>query len=315
MPVQSMHANPKANFFLVGAPKAGTTSVDRLLRDHPDVFLSPIKEPCHFCPDVNAQIAGQRGGASPLDLQAYLDAPEREPVHLFPVPDPGHYARLYDGASGRRIVGECSTYYLSSAVAAERIHAYNPDARILILTREPIDRIRSHYAMDRMLGLATRPLPDLIEEELSLGDRAHWGNSRYYVGASRYARQIAAYAERFPAENLCVLGFEQLVADPQNELRRLFAFLGLAPPAQLALPRENGARAARFPWLHSGLRDSGLKPMLRGFWKRSEKTRLGRMARSMYYQKKVGFVPDEDLQRVRILLRNHGLNSNMAEAA
>ncbi|MGN6513582.1 MAG: sulfotransferase family protein [Lysobacteraceae bacterium] len=309
-----LHANPKANFFLVGAPKAGTTSVDRLLRGHPEVFLSPIKEPCHFCPDVNAQLASQHG-ASRLDLDAYLGAPRRPVVHLYPVSAPGHYARLYDGAAGRRIVGECSTYYLSSAVAAERIRAYNPDAKILVLTREPLARIRSHYAMDRSLGLATRPLPELVEEELALGARAHWGNCRYYVGASRYGLQIAEYTARFPAGHVCVLAFERLVAEPERELRRLFAFLGIQPPAQLALPRENRTRAARFEWLHSGLRQSGIKPMLRGLWERSAGTRVGRMARSMYYRDKAEFVSQEDLQRVRALLREQGMESPMEEAA
>ena len=314
MAAAPVHANPKANFFLVGAPKAGTTSLDRLLREHPDVFLSPIKEPCHFCPDVNAQLAPQQD-ASRLDLDAYLDAPQRPIVHLYPVPAPDRYARLFDGAAGRRIVGECSTYYLSSAVAAERIHAYNPAAKILVLTREPIARIRSHYVMDRMLGLATRPLPHLVEEELALGTRAHWGNCRYYVGASRYGLQIAAYAARFPAGNVCVLSFERLVAEPERELRRLFAFLDIRPPAQLSLPRENRARAARFQWLHAGLRESGIKPMLRGLWDRSAGTRFGRMARSMYYRDKVDFVSPEDLQRVKALLRDQGMDSPMEEAA
>ena len=91
MAAAPVHANPKANFFLVGAPKAGTTSVDRLLRDHPDVFLSPIKEPCHFCPDVNAQLASQQD-PSRLDLDAYLDAPQRPIVHLYPVSSPERYA-------------------------------------------------------------------------------------------------------------------------------------------------------------------------------------------------------------------------------
>ena len=184
-----------------------------------------------------------------------------------------------------------------------------------MLTREPIARIRSHYVMDRTLGLASRPLPDLVEEELALGARANWGNCRYYVGASRYGMQIAEYAARFPADNVCVLSFERLVAEPERELRRLVAFLGIRPPARLALPRENGARAARFEWLHSGLRESGIKPMLRGLWDRSAGTRFGRMARSMYYRDKANFVSQEDLHRVRGLLRELHMDSPMEEAA
>jgi hypothetical protein len=93
--------SPKATFFLVGAPKAGTTSVDRVLRRHEDVFLSPIKEPCHFCSDINAQIAQSLNRKDRIDLRSYLASPTREIVHLAHVASADDYARLYEGAEGR----------------------------------------------------------------------------------------------------------------------------------------------------------------------------------------------------------------------
>src|SRR6478672_5580804 len=90
--------SPRANFFLVGAPKAGTTSLDRLLRSHPDVFLSPIKEPCHFCPDVTAQLRHQLNARAGFDLPGYLASPDKAVIHFQPVASPEHYARLFDGA-------------------------------------------------------------------------------------------------------------------------------------------------------------------------------------------------------------------------
>jgi hypothetical protein len=310
-------SNPKANFFLVGAPKAGTTSVDRLLRKHPDVFLSPIKEPCHFCPDVNAQIARVPGhGKARFDLSAYLASPAREVVHLYEVPSPDDYLRLFDGAQGRKVIGECSTYYLSSTLAAERIHSYNPDAKILVLVRNPLDRIRSHYVMDRSLGVASRPLVQLVEEELALGDDAHWGNCRYYVGASRYERQIDRFRRKFPAQNICVLSFEKLVADPDLELRRMFRFLDIAEPTgALALPLENKSRLVRFPMLHESLRRSGLKPMLAGMLKTNMSKKLGQTAKSIYYREKGQLVSRQDLDRVGALLRQEGVDPVAALAA
>lgn len=316
MASQSNQVDRKANFFLVGAPKAGTTSVDRLLRNHPDVFLSPIKEPCHFCPDISAQLAPTWAGRKRVDLESYLASPDREVIHLHPVERSDDYARLFAGAEGRRIVGECSTFYLSSGVAAANIRAYNPEARIVVLVRKPIDRIRSHYAMDRSLGLATRPLLSLVEEELALGDQAHWGNCRFYVGASRYQPQIEAFHRHFPRERVCVLSFESLVADPDKTLRRLFDFLGLdAPAGQLALPRENASRAARFPWLHSGLRQSGIKPIIAGLLKSTSSSRIGHMAKSVYYREKAKVVSDEDLAKLATLLQAQGLEPFMALAA
>jgi hypothetical protein len=315
MSTSDFPAQPKANFFLVGAPKAGTTSVDRLLRGHPDVFLSPIKEPCHFCPDVNAQIEPVLARRTRVDLAAYLSSPTRGTIHLQTVTSPDDYARLFEGAGSRKVIGECSTYYLSSRTAARNIHAYNPDARIVAVVRDPVQRIRSHYTMDRSLGFASRPLPALVEEELALGDAAHWGNCRYYVGASRYARQLREYRRYFPAENICVLSFEKLVAEPGTELRRLFSFLDIAmPPGPPALPLENKSRAVRFPRLHSGLRESRLKPIVAGVLKNTMSMRLGRMARSVYYRDKAQVVSDEELRRVGVLLRDEGLDADMALA-
>jgi len=306
---------PRANFFLVGAPKAGTTSLDRLLRSHPDVFLSPIKEPCHFCPDVTAQLKHQLSSRAGFDLPAYLTSPDKPVIHFLPVASPEDYARLFDGAGQRRVVGECSTYYLSSNSAAANIHAYNPDARIMIVVRTPIDRIRSHYAMDRSLGLAERSLLAHVQEELALGESAHWGNSRYYVGASRYTPQIERYQRYFPPEQICVLSFEKLISQPEVELRRAFEFLGLPAPDTLALPIENKSRAARFPLLHAGLRKSGLKPLVAGLLDRGAGTRLGQAAKSVYYREKFRVASGEELAQVRNLLRKEGLDCPIADAA
>ena len=161
-------ASPRANCFVIGAPKAGTTSIDRLLRGHPDVFLSPIKEPSHFCPDVAAQLAPSFRKKRQLDVAAYLDS-SRPVTGLAWVGPPEDYARLFEGAAGHKVIGECSTFYMSSAAAPELVHRYNPDARIVAALRRPQHRIRSHYEMGRCHGSVTRPLLELVEEELALG--------------------------------------------------------------------------------------------------------------------------------------------------
>lgn len=300
-------STPKANFFLVGAPKAGTTSVDRLLRGHPEVFLSPIKEPCHFCPDILEQIP-HRFQDKEIDLAAYLSSRQREQLHLAPVYSRSDYARLFEGAEGRKVVGECSTYYLSSADAPKEIHTYNPHAKILIMVRRPLERIRSHYAMDRHLGFADRPLPSLVEEELALGDDAHWGNCNFYLGASRYERQIAAFRQLFPPEAICVISFERMNANPDSELGRLFEFLGISmPPTPFTLSRENPSRAARFPWLHHGLRRSRVKTLIEGAVRPLLQKPAGALLRSVYYQNKAQVVSDAELDSVNQLLVSSGV--------
>ncbi|WP_159015888.1 sulfotransferase family protein [Cognatiluteimonas profundi] len=301
-------AAPKPNLFLVGAPKAGTTSIDQLLREHPDVFLSPIKEPCHFCTDVADQLSQSVQRKRKFDVAAYLDASERKLEGLAWVDSPGHYARLFDAADAQPVIGECSTFYLSSKVAARAIHDYNPDARIVALLRDPLQRIRSHYEMDRVHGLTARSLTSLIEEELALGDDAHWGNCFYYLGASRYAPQLARFRQYFPHDKVLVLSFESLLADTEATLRQLYAFLGIdALPELLALPSANRGRAARFPGFNRALHASGLKPLVSGLLKSGLSSRLEQRMKSAYYRRGVHVVSDEEMQRIGRLLRDEGL--------
>jgi hypothetical protein len=302
------NGSARCNFFLVGAPKAGTTSVDALLRGHPDVFLSPIKEPCHFCPDVAEQLAPAFRKKRRLDIARYLSAPVRPHVGLAWVDSSDDYARLFEGAGGHAVVGECSTFYLSSRAAAANIHAYNPQAKIVAILRRPLDRIRSHYEMDRAHGLTLRPLLALVEEELALGARANWGNCAFYVGASRYDRQLEEFRRVFPSDSICVLSFEALLADPQQQLARLYAFLGLRPPpGDLALPSANRARAARFPLYNSLLHRSGLKRFVSGAVDRVLPAHLGRSIKALYYARGRSVVTAGELKRVDALLRDAGV--------
>lgn len=304
---------PRANCFVIGAPKAGTTSIDRLLRTHPDVFLSPIKEPSHFCPDVAAQLAPSFRKKRRLDVSAYLES-SREVTGLAWVSSPADYARLFEGAAGHAVVGECSTFYLSSAAAPELVRIYNPRARIVAALRRPLDRIRSHYEMDRAHGTVTRPLVQLVEEELALGNRAHWGNCAYYVGASRYREQLHAWHEHFPAEAICVLSFERMLADPQAELGRLFAFLDIPEPDDLALPSANRRRAARFSGFNGALHATGLKPRVADLFKRLLPERMEQAMKAWYYRPGARVVGDEELQRVKHLLREEGVDDGWEPA-
>lgn len=308
-------AGRTANFFLVGAPKAGTTSIARLLGGHPDVFLSPIKEPCHFCTDVRGQLAPAFERQRHMDLAVYLDAPVRAPVHFHLVHSPADYARLYEGAGARARVGECSTHYLSSRDAPRNLQAYAPDARIVVMLRDPLQRIRSHYAMERSQGKTLRPLLQLVDEERALGAAAHWGNSHYYLGASRYLPQLQRYLEHFPAEQVCVLSFEALLADPPAVLRRLLAFLDLPAPAEPPeLPSANRAKAPRFPLANRLLRASGLRPwvgrMLRQHLPDNARDRLA----ATFYRRGAPEIPDADLARLEALVCDEGLREGWTQA-
>lgn len=296
----TIQPSPRANCFVIGAPRAGTTAIDRLLRGHPDVFLTPAREPGHFCPDVAAQLATSFRQKRQLDVATYLESP-REVTGLAWVGAPEAYARLLEKVDGQRVVGECSGFYLSSGAAPELIGIYNPAARIVATLRRPLDRIRSHYETDRRRGIVKRPLLDLVEEELALGTRAHWGNCAYYIGASRYREQLYAWHEHFPAESICVLSFERMRADPRNELGRLFAFLGIPEPEDMILPASAGDQTAPA----GTRRRAGLKPRLLDILRRLLPERPGRGPAASSTA-----VSARELQRLQYVLREEGLEED-----
>ena len=113
------------NLFIVGAPKSGTTSLYEWLKEHPDVYMSPFKEPCYYARDLVWEQSGY-----------YL----RYGV------DRDRYARLFDDAGAARRVGEASTRYLFSRDAPRLIAAETEDPRIVVLVRNPVDMIASLHA-------------------------------------------------------------------------------------------------------------------------------------------------------------------------
>src|SRR4051794_34967159 len=108
------------NFLIIGAAKAGTTSLYHYLRQHPDVYMSTIKEPNYFC------------------FEEQL--PEYAPVRTL-----AEYESLFDGASSQPAVGEASTQYLNSAAAPRRIANILPNVRLIVSLRNPADRAYSSY--------------------------------------------------------------------------------------------------------------------------------------------------------------------------
>ena len=255
----------KANFFLIGAPKAGTTSLDRLLRQNSQVYLSPIKEPCHFCPDINDQIRGESDRQSMINLNTYLNAGCPEIIHQHLVEQPEDYARLFSEAQVSDVlIGECSTFYLNSKDAPKAVLEYNPDSLFVAIIRDPVSRIRSHHKMDLRIGLESRDLTTCVKQEIDLGPRANYSNCRNYLNVSRYTEQIERWKSTVGENKVLVLVFEELIRDPDSVLDQLYQFLGLDPKyGAKNLGKENPSGGqSRFGWIDRRLYKTGLKTLL-----------------------------------------------------
>lgn len=179
---------PLPTFVIIGAMKGGTTSLYHYLKEHPDVFMPETKELHYFVAEKNLR----RGT--------------------------GWYARQFSKAGDAVAIGEASPDYTKFPLhvgAPRRMADLVPDARLIYLLRNPVERIRSHYLHDLACGRERRPI-----------DRAVQGNE-HYLAPSRYALQIEQYLEHFPREQLLLMTSESLRADRPAAMRRILDFIGV----------------------------------------------------------------------------------------
>lgn len=216
-------------FFLVGAPKAGTTSLFRYLGAHPDVAVSSLKEPGFFAPEVPVDPITESHRRS-------WDA----------------YCALFAHAGGARAIGEGSVSYLGSINAAPAIHARLPMARILMMLRDPADRLFAHYTAARAADATSADFSTWINVEL---ERERQRSPVYgAVWAGRYATHVERFCQHFPQQQLQISYFEDFVTDPDAVLARIFAFLGVDPSVTVdQRQRHNVTTTPKWPGL-TGIR-------------------------------------------------------------
>lgn len=250
------------NFIVIGAPRAGTTSLYFTLGQHPQVHLSPVKEPRYFA------FAGEnltfRG---PGDDQSYNRSVTSREV----------YEGLFRPLPCHRAIGEMSTCYLLTPAAPERIHRLIPHTRLIAILRQPADRAYSNYLLMRRLGFET-----CADFRAALADeprrmKENWAPVWYYRQRSRYCDSLRRYQKLFPPERIRIFLFEDLLNTPEAMLQDLYRFLELdEPKPALRLERHNDGgipRSVRVDRLVS--RPHPLKPFLRLLLPGSLRRRLG----------------------------------------
>jgi hypothetical protein len=210
------------DFLGLGTQKGGTTSLQKLLELHPGAYLPPGKELHYF------SLHGDRGVA--------------------------WYADQFSAAGPEQRCGEITPYYLFHPEAPGRIQALLPQARLIVLLRDPVERALSQYFHARRHGfeplelaeaLAAEPVrlrgSDERLQDPGSADTSHQKHS--YVSRSRYGQQLQRYAALFPAEQLLVLRSEDLFSHTEACWQRIQAFLGLDPlPLPAPLQRANAGR-------------------------------------------------------------------------
>lgn len=217
---------------VIGAQRSGTSSLYKYLGEHPDLAPSLRKEVGYF-----TRFYGQ---------------PETWYRSHFPLQLRRHLAR---SARGHDLVAfEATPDYLLHPLAPERAHRLLPDARIVVLLRDPVERAFSHYGHMVRLGYETLPFEEALARE---GERTEDDRRRIladsthdptqflrfsYVARGMYAAQLRAWMAQFPAERFFVLDSGELYADPGAAYQQILRFLGVRPWAPRHLPNISARR-------------------------------------------------------------------------
>jgi hypothetical protein len=210
------------DFLIIGAQKAGTTSLRAFLESVPkNVFMS--KSEHHFW---NRE--GQYNDGFGID--SYLD----------------NFAQSQSG----QMIGEKSPSYLGSYEAPARIHRHFPEVKLIAILRNPADRAYSAYWHGRRVG-AIDPSTTFTDSIQSYREN-HGKPYGDLVTPGFYSQHIARYLEFFPREQLLLLDFDELLNSPVSELSKSISFLGLdidfiTKSGALKFPKRNVARVSRLP--------------------------------------------------------------------
>lgn len=207
----------KPNFFIVGAPRSGTTTLYHYLEQHPDIFMSDDKEPYYFCTDFHRE----------------SDQFFKKKIR-FPIRTKQHYLRLFKNVSNEKLIGEATPDYLYSKDAAKNIYHFNPNVKIIISLRNPVDFLYSLHA--QLLVNSAEDIPNFkkaldIETERRKGRYMPKGllmpSSLYYSDRAKYSEQVKRFYDNFSKSRIKIIIFEDFKKDNLGVYKDILTFLAV----------------------------------------------------------------------------------------
>ena len=225
-------------FFIVGAPKSGTTALAHYLSEHPEIYISTPKEPHYFA----------------YDLEGYRAVKNEQ-----------DYARLFEAAKEQQtVIGEASVFYLCSEVAIPAIKKFNSNARIIVMLRNPVEMVYSLHSQLVQSGdedeldfaiawqkvdarLAGKDIPRLARAVQVLN----------YKKIASYGDQLSQLLKTFPREQIKIIQFEDFKQKTANEYQKTLEFLGLESDDRTDFPVINQNTQPRLMSLKYKIKDQG----------------------------------------------------------
>ena len=222
------------DFFIVGAPKCGTTALYTYLRQHPEIFMPDVKELNFFCSDLGIPSLA-------ADEHAYLS--------------------LFTGASGKKRAGEASVWYLYSPRAASAIRDFNVDSLIIIMLRDPVDMLYSLHSQRVYNGVESiknfekainNRRPDNEGYRLLIDNGLPAGPFNLSVG--KYSSHVRRYISTFGHERVKIILYDDFKNDTTSVYRSVLDYLGVAPDFTPSFEIVNPNKQVRNVLLHRMVR-------------------------------------------------------------
>ena len=258
------------NFLIIGAAKSGTTALYAYLKQHPDIFMSAVKEPRFFAFEGETlSFKGPQGHGDRFNTETITDL--------------AMYQSLFQTVTHEKAIGEASPAYLSSAAkASERIRHYLPEAKLIAILRQPAERAYSAFMHTVRNGWETNLTFEqaLNQEEIRVQD--HWGALWHHKALGFYSPQLKHYYERFPKEQIKVYLYDDLKNDAHGLVKDIFTFLEVDNTFQPEISSKvNASGITRSQWLRKFLnRPDPIKNSLKPFIPTSLRKSLVRKAKT-----------------------------------
>lgn len=199
------------NFLIIGAGKSGTTTIYHAMKQHPEVYMSPVKEPNFFALEGEKKVTG-------------YDNEDPHGFHFYPwaVTNLGDYHQLFASAENEKAIGEASTMYQYMSKAPDNIKKHVPNVKIIAIFRNPADRLYSRYLhLIRESRAPTEAFEDCLDRS------SLWWKKNDLIQEGFYYTHMKRYFEQFNSENIKVVLYEDLQNNPVKLLQELYEFVGV----------------------------------------------------------------------------------------
>lgn len=240
------------DFAIVGKPKCGTTALAHFLSNHPEVCVSKPKEPNFFATDHIKESDEYHGKKKHFPIRSLED-----------------YRKCFAHCRAGQLRGEATPRYLNSKEAAQNIYEHNPDTKIIIMIRNPVDFMYSDHKQlvnacieDEKDFQKAVELESTRKEGINIPAGVRYPSHLFYTERAKFYKEIKRYMDIFPRENIFIMTNEEFNKDNEGKFKEVLEFLGVDVSFSPDFKQVNSSRAARFSSLNKLLSSAGLRKFL-----------------------------------------------------